>query len=93
MVYVPWSRVHCQLGGAREKISFIFLWWNDLMAMRQKANESALEYLKRFREVRNLCYSVKLPDEQIASMAWAGLIPSIKQATMGQEFDNLSHLA
>jgi DNA-binding GntR family transcriptional regulator len=35
----------------------------DLMAMRQRSNESGLEFLQRYRDTKNLCFSVNLPDD------------------------------
>ena len=44
----------------------------DLMNLRQKANETPQEYLCRFRETKNFCYSLNLPDDQLPGMAIAG---------------------
>ena len=35
----------------------------DLMSLRQRTNETTQEYLHRFRETKNLCYSLNLPDD------------------------------
>ena len=41
----------------------------DLATMRQRTNESGTEFLQRFRETRNLCFSLSLADDQLAALA------------------------
>ena len=61
----------------------------DLTTMRQKTNESDTEFLQRFRETRNLCFSLSLADDQLADLAVQGILPIWKEKLLGQEFDNL----
>ena len=42
----------------------------DLITIRQKTNESGTEFLQRFRETRNLCFSLNLVDDQLAGHIW-----------------------
>ena len=63
----------------------------DLTTIRHKTNESGTEFLQRFRETRNLCFSLNLVDDQLAALAVQGTI--WKEKLLGQKFDNLGQLA
>ena len=41
----------------------------DVTTIKQRANESDAEFLQRFRETRNLCFSLNLTDDQLAALA------------------------
>ena len=47
----------------------------DLTTIRQKTNESGTEFLQRFWETRNLCFSLNLADDQLAALAVQGMLP------------------
>jgi hypothetical protein len=36
-----------------------------------------------------MCYSLNLPDVQLADMAVAGMLPAIREKLFDMEFDNL----
>jgi hypothetical protein len=40
-----------------------------------------------------MCFSLNLPDDQLADMAVAGMLPAIRQKLFGMEFDNLGQLS
>ena len=63
------------------------------MTIRQRTNESGVEFLQRFRETRNLCFSLNLTDDQLAALAIQGMLPTWREKLLGQEFDNLDQLA
>ena len=65
----------------------------DLTTMRQRTNELGTEFLQRFRETKNLCFSLSLADDQLAALAVQGMLLMWKEKLLGQEFDNLGHLA
>ena len=65
----------------------------DLTTIRQKTNESDTEFLQRFRETRNLCFSLNLADDQLAALAVQRMLPMWKEKLLGQKFDNLGQLA
>jgi len=65
----------------------------DLMSLRQRTNETPQEYLRRFRETKNLCYSLNLPDDQLPGMAIAGMQPNVREKLFGMDFDDLSQLS
>ena len=64
-----------------------------MTAIRQKTNESDTEFLQRFQETRNLCFSLNLVDDQLAALVVQGMLPMWKEKLLGQEFDNLGQLA
>ena len=41
----------------------------------------------------NLCFSLNLTDDQLAALAIQGMLPTWREKLLGQEFDNLGHLA
>ena len=41
----------------------------DLTTIRQRTNELGAEFLQRFRETRNLCFSLNLTDDQLVALA------------------------
>jgi hypothetical protein len=49
----------------------------DLTTLRQRHNETPMEFLRRFRETKSMCFSLNLPDDQLADMAVAGMLPAI----------------
>jgi hypothetical protein len=65
----------------------------DLATLKQRHNETPLEFLRRFREVKGMCFSLTLPDDQLADMAVAGMLPAIQEKLFGMEFDNLGKLS
>ena len=50
----------------------------DLTSLRQRNNESVAAFIQRFRDVKNRCYSLVLSDQQLAEVAFNGLLPHIK---------------
>jgi hypothetical protein len=52
----------------------------DLATLRRRHNETPMEFLRRFREVKGMCFSLNLPDDQLADMAVAGMLPAIRRS-------------
>jgi hypothetical protein len=65
----------------------------DLATLKQRHNEMPLGFLGRLREVKGMCISLTLPDDQLADMAVAGMLPAIREKLFGLEFDNLGQLS
>jgi hypothetical protein len=65
----------------------------NLTTLRQRHNETPMEFLRRFRETKSMCFSLNLPDDQLADMAVAGMLPAIREKLFGMEFDNLGQLS
>ena len=64
----------------------------DLTSLKKINDESVASFVQRFREVRNKCYSLTLSDRQLAELAFQGLLPSLKEKYVSQEFESLSQL-
>jgi hypothetical protein len=65
----------------------------DLATLRQRHNETPMEFFRRFREVKGMCFSLNLPDDQLADMAVVGMLPAIREKLFGMECDNLGQLS
>jgi hypothetical protein len=65
----------------------------DLTTLRQRHNETPMEFLRRLRETKSMCFSLNLPDDQLADMVVASMLPAIREKLFGMEFDNLSQLS
>jgi hypothetical protein len=65
----------------------------ELTTLRQRHNETPMEFLRRFRETKSMCFSLNLPNDQLADMAVAGMLPAIREKLFGMEFDNLGQLS
>src|SRR6185312_3104060 len=59
----------------------------------QRNNESVAAFIQRFRDVKNRCYSLVLSDQQLAEVAFNGLLPHIKNKYASQEFESISQIA
>jgi Cu/Ag efflux pump CusA len=57
------------------------------------STEMPLEFLRRFREVKGMCFSLTLPNDQLADMAVAGMLSAVREKLFGMEFDNLGQLS
>nr|ABA98732.1 retrotransposon protein, putative, unclassified [Oryza sativa Japonica Group] len=65
---------------------------SDLTSIKQKHDELVHEYIQRFREMRNKCYSLSLTDAQLADLAFQGLISPIREKFSSEDFESLLHL-
>ena len=62
----------------------------DLTSLRQRNDESVADFIQRFRDVKNRCYSLVLSDQQLVDAAFNGLLPHIKDKYASQEFESIS---
>nr|CAE76019.1 B1292H11.5 [Oryza sativa Japonica Group] len=65
---------------------------SDLTAIRQKHDEPVHEYIQRFREMRNKCFSLSLTNAQLADLAFQGMFAPIREKFSSEDFESLSHL-
>ena len=65
----------------------------DLTNLRQRNDESVDAFIQRFRDVKNRCFSLVLSEQQLAEVAFQGLLPHIKEKYASQEFYNISQMA
>jgi hypothetical protein len=63
-----------------------------LAQVRQKRGETVAEYIQRFREVKNRCYSTRTTEKEAVELASLGLAKSIKDMGFQLEFNSLTHL-
>jgi hypothetical protein len=64
----------------------------DLTTLRQRNNETPMEFLRRFRETKSMCFSLNIPDDQLAGMVVAGMLPAIREKLLRMEFEDLGQL-
>jgi hypothetical protein len=55
----------------------------DLTTLRQRNNETPMEFLRRFRKTKSMCFSLNILDDQLAGMAVAGMLPAIREKLFG----------
>jgi hypothetical protein len=65
----------------------------DQTTLRQRNNETPMEFLRRFRETKSMCFSMNIPDDQLASMVVAGMLLATREKLFGMEFDDLGQLS
>jgi hypothetical protein len=64
----------------------------DLAQVRQKQGETIAEYIQRFREVKNRCYSTHITEKEAVELASLSLAKPIKDMGFQLEFNSLAHL-
>jgi hypothetical protein len=64
----------------------------DLVQVRQKRGETVAEYIRRFREVKNRCYSTRISEKEAVVLASLGLLKPIRDLAFQLEFTSLAHL-
>jgi hypothetical protein len=63
-----------------------------LAQVRQKRGETVAEYIQRFRDVKNRCYSTRITEKEVVELASLGLAKPIKDMGFQLEFNSLAHL-
>ena len=65
---------------------------SHLTSVKQKIHEGISEYIRRFRDIRNRCYSLTISDRALADVAFAGLLNFYKAKLDAQEFLDFSQI-
>jgi len=65
---------------------------SDLTEVRQQPGESVYQYIQRFREIRNICFSLQLPEKALAELAFKGLNKVFKIAYGPNDLESVGHL-
>jgi hypothetical protein len=65
---------------------------DDLAQVRKKRGEIMAEYIQRFREVKNRCYSTRISEKEAVELAFLGLLKPIKDLFFQLEFSSLAQL-
>jgi hypothetical protein len=86
------------LGSIRAKVSLIIysgdteLLLSHLTTIKQKHNESAAEYIRRFRDTRDWCFNLNIFDKDLADLAYSGLTLHLKDKLESHVFFDVSHV-
>jgi hypothetical protein len=65
---------------------------SDLRMVRQKYNECVHDYIRRFRDVKNHCFSLNLAEKDLADLAFSGLLAHIKDKLGRQELSDVNQV-
>jgi hypothetical protein len=65
---------------------------SNLTAVRQNYAEMVTEYIKRFRETRNKCYSLTIREKDLADLALAGLSTYLREKLEGTDFVDVNQV-
>ena len=65
---------------------------SHLTSVKQKIHGGVAEYIRRFRDIRNRCYSLTISDRDLADLAFTGLLNFHKEKLDGQEFLDVSQV-
>src|SRR6185503_12983366 len=65
---------------------------SHLTSVKQKIHEGVYEYIRRFRDTRNRCYSLTISDRDLADLTFAGLFDFHKEKLEVQEFQDVSQV-
>jgi hypothetical protein len=52
---------------------------SHLTIIKQKHNEHAADYIRRFRYIRNQCFNLNISNKDLADLAYSGLSPHLKE--------------
>jgi hypothetical protein len=64
----------------------------DLAQLRQKRGEIVAEFVRRFREMKNRCYSIRISEKEAVELESLGLLKPIRDVAFQLEFNSLAHL-
>jgi len=59
---------------------------SHLTSVRQLCDESVNDYIRRFHDIKNRCFSVNITEKDLAGLAFNGLRSHIKERLEGYDF-------
>jgi hypothetical protein len=65
---------------------------SHLTSVRQGRDEFVLNFIKRFREIKNRCFHLMISKRDLTDLCFAGLRPSIRDKLEHYEFMNVNQL-
>jgi hypothetical protein len=65
---------------------------SHLTAIKQKNNENAADYIRRFRDTRNWCFNLTISDKDLANLTYSELTPHMKEKLESHVFFNVSQV-
>ena len=78
-------REHFFSGETKAKLS-------DLISVRHGRDEHASDYFKRFKEIKNRCFSLMISEKYLADLAFNGLRSYLKEKLKGFEYHTVNYL-
>jgi hypothetical protein len=63
---------------------------SHLSTIKQKYNELAADYIRRFRDTKNRCFNLNIFDKDLADLAYSGLTPHLKEKLESHVFSDVS---
>jgi hypothetical protein len=65
---------------------------SHLASVRQGRDEYVLDFVKRFREIKNRCFHLMISERDLTDLCFAGLRPGIRDKLEHYEFMNVNQL-
>ena len=65
---------------------------SHLTSVKQKHDESVTDYVKRFRDTKNRCYSLVITKKEITNLGLSGLRTHIRERVEGYELLNINQV-
>jgi hypothetical protein len=60
--------------------------------VKQQHDESIVDYIKRFRDTKNRCFSLTISDKDLADLAFNGLRSYVKKKLEGHLFTSVNQV-
>jgi hypothetical protein len=64
--------------------------FSHLTTMKQKHNEPAADYIRRFRDIGNQCFNLNIFDKDLVDLVYSGLTPHLKEKLESHAFPMLA---
>jgi hypothetical protein len=65
---------------------------SHLTTIKQKHNEPAIDYIRRFRDTRNRCFNLNISDKDAVDLVYSGLTPHLKEKLESHIFSNVNQV-
>jgi hypothetical protein len=65
---------------------------SHLTSIKQKHNEPAADYIRRFRDNRNWCFNLNISNNDLAGLAYSGLSPHLKEKLESHVYSDVSQV-
>jgi hypothetical protein len=65
---------------------------SHLTAIKQKHNEPAADYIRRYRDTRNQCFNLNISDKDLVDLTYSGLSTHLKEKLESHIFSDVSHV-
>jgi hypothetical protein len=60
--------------------------------VKKNYKEPVAEYVRRFRDTHNKCYSLTIRKRDLTELAFAGLSPSLRDQLEGKDFTDVNQM-